>query len=127
MIGAMQASCKRKLDFGESPKMNKIGTRGFCVFVNEFKGEPKVHIRKVIENEEEEGDVIFTKWGVALEIKEFEELKQLLPTINAAVKKIEQRLEGRDKTMKKLLDEKEKQTAETMLKLNAAKRAKLDL
>ncbi|KXJ08303.1 hypothetical protein AC249_AIPGENE19559 [Exaiptasia diaphana] len=126
MIGIAQALVQEKIYYshfpnlkGKEQKMNKIGTRGFCVFVNDFKGETKIHIRKVIENEEEEGDVIFTKWGVALDPEEYEELKHLIPTINAAVKKQQTRLEGRERTMEKRRAA-EREAAEAMASLHSA-------
>lgn len=87
---------------GYKETMHKIGDKGFKVFVNEFKGYPKIHIRKVVENEEDPSDVIFTKFRVALEPREFEELKMLIPTITSDLKKIEKQLEGRKRTLDRL-------------------------
>ena len=53
----------------------KLGQRGFHLFVNEFRGEPKVHIRKIYE-EPVEGKAIVTKYGVTLTLDEWDDLKK---------------------------------------------------
>ena len=52
----------------------KIGERGFHLFVNEYNGQPKVHIRKIYQDHN--GQSIITRYGVTLSLDEWNELKQ---------------------------------------------------
>ena len=54
----------------------KLGLRGYHATVKEFQGKIRVHIRKYIDIEERKN--IPTKFGIALSIEEFEELKKVL-------------------------------------------------
>lgn len=50
-----------------------LGSRGFHLFVNEFKGVPKVHIRKQF-RDQQTGTVYPTKQGITLSLEEWGQL-----------------------------------------------------
>ena len=58
----------------------KLGERGFHLFANEYNGEPKIHIRKLYQDPVD-GKIVFTKFGVTLNVNEWNCLKE---GINAA-------------------------------------------
>jgi len=61
-----------------NPGMNqqfKLGERGYHLFANEYKGEPKVHIRKIYQDPID-GRSIITRFGITLSIDEWNDLKQ---------------------------------------------------
>lgn len=51
----------------------KIGRRGFSLFVNEYKGEPKIHIRKIYQDSVS-GERFPTKCWITLSLQEWSEL-----------------------------------------------------
>ena len=58
-----------------------MGERGYHLFVNEYNGEPKVHIRKIYMNPND-GMPIITKYGITLSGDEWNALKQYIRPTN---------------------------------------------
>jgi len=61
----------------------KLGFRGYHATVIEYIGEVKVHIRKYIDEEGRKN--IPTKFGVALTVQEFEDLKKAMKDLSEMV------------------------------------------
>jgi len=61
----------------------KLGFRGYHATVIEYIGELKVHIRKYIDEEGRKN--IPTKFGVALTVQEFEDLKKAMKDLSEMV------------------------------------------
>lgn len=65
-----------------------LGDRDYFATVNRFNGELKIHIRKYFEPKPIPGEappLLPTKYGVALNPKEFIELQTILPYLNDIV------------------------------------------
>ena len=60
-----------------------LGQRGFQLFVNEFKGEPKIHRRKQFEDPVSGYP---TKFGVTLSLQEWEDIKRSSAIVDGRLK-----------------------------------------
>ena len=67
----LKVNFKRKMS---APQQFRLGTRGYHLFVNEYNGEPKIHIRKIYEDPVD-GRPIITKYGITLSLNEWDDLK----------------------------------------------------
>ena len=76
-----------------------LGERGFHLFVNEFMGEPKIYIRKIFEDPAD-GSSIFTKYGVALSIEEWNNLKESIQTADNQLMNMAQQAQAKRKASK---------------------------
>lgn len=70
-----------------------LGTRGFQAFVNEFRGEPKIHIRKQF-TDPVTGEKFHTKNGITLSLKEWEDLQANIHSINMQLGLLERKAEA---------------------------------
>jgi len=73
-----------------------LGDRDYCATVNTFNNQLKIHIRKFFEPKAIPGEappLLPTKYGVALDIKEWKELMKIAPELNTAIEKYQARQE----------------------------------
>ena len=80
-------------------KVLSLGDRCYCATANKFKGEIKIHVRKYYEPKPEPGEAppfLPTKYGVALKVKEWNDLQKYAPQLNAMVEELEREQEEFD-------------------------------
>lgn len=63
-----------------------LGNRGFCVFVNTFYGEVKIHVRKQFEDPVT-GERRPTKYGTTLSVQEWNDLKSAMNEVDNQLSK----------------------------------------
>ena len=73
-------------------KVFSLGDRYYCITANKFKDQIKIHVRKYYEDKPEPGQAppfYPTKYGVALTVKEWNDLLKYASQINDMVKLLE--------------------------------------